>query len=146
MSEAPEKHQYNVENLKHDFTPEERAENGRKGGIASGEARRRTRTFRDAMMAILDEDCSDKRQKKALEALGLEPTYRNLISLENIRKAARGDVESSRFVRDTVGEKPRDGLELGNLDGKPLSTLDMSGLTDEQLRAIIAKQKAADTE
>lgn len=41
-------------------------------------------------------------------------------------KAKTGDVEAARYVRDTIGEKPREGLELGNLDDKPLETVDLS--------------------
>ena len=37
-------------------------------------------------------------------------------------------------------QKPREGLELGNLDDKPLASLDMSKLTDEQLRIIAARR------
>jgi hypothetical protein len=115
-------------------------ENGRKGGIASGESKRKTKTFREAMKALLECEVLDEQQVRALEAFGLEPTYLNQIGLANIKKAAAGDTEAARFVRDTCGEKPREGIELGNLDDKPLSYLDMSKLTDEQLRAIAAKR------
>ena len=60
-------------------------------------------------------------------------------------KAAAGDVEATRYLRDTAGEKPREGLELGNLDDKPLASLDMSKLTDEQLRIIAARRAEKDS-
>lgn len=115
-------------------------ENGRKGGIASGESKRKTRNFREALKALLECEVLDESQVQALEAFGLEPTYLNQIGLANIKKAAAGDTEAARFVRDTCGEKPREGIELGNLDDKPLSYLDMSKLTDEQLRVLAAKR------
>ena len=121
-----------AENLKRDFSPEELAENGRKGGVRSGQVRRETKNFREAVQGILDcllpED-----QREELEALGFEPTYRNQIVLAAIKKSAAGDISAGSFVRDTGGEKPRDGLEIGNLDGKPLECLELSKLTDEEL-------------
>lgn len=140
MAEAPVKSQYNVENLKHDFTPEERAANGAKGGVKSGETRRRQKTFRDSVNAIMRCQVQDEEQRKALEALGIDPTMLNQIQLAVYGKAAKGDVEAARFLRDTRGEKPRDGLELGNLDGKPLASIDLSSMTDEQLRALAAQR------
>lgn len=116
---------------------EEAVNAGRKGGIASGESKRRTKTFREAMLALLDGVSGNEEQRKALEAFGLEPTYRNIISLANVVKAAGGDTTATVLVRDTVGEKPRDGLEIGNLDGKPLECLELSKLTDEELIAMI---------
>lgn len=133
-----------IEEVNSRRTPEQHSEDSRKAGIASGESRRRTKTFREAMTAILDGSGGSEEQKAALEALGLEPTYRNLISLANIVKAAGGDSAATALIRDTVGEKPRDGLEIGNLDDKPLACLDMSKLTDEQLRVIAAKKSTAE--
>lgn len=118
----------------------EAEEAGRKGGIASGESRRKTKTFREAMKALLECEVMDEHQAEILEAFGLDPTYLNQIGLANIKKAAAGDTEAARFVRDTCGEKPREGIELGNLDDKPLSYLDMSKMTDEQLRVLAAKR------
>lgn len=146
MAVAPEKHQYNVENLKHDFTPEERAANGAKGGKASGESKRRQKTFRDSVNAILACKVQDEEQRRALEALGIDPTMLNQIQLAVYGKAAKGDVEAARFLRDTRGEKPREALELGNLDGKPLASIDLSGMTDEELKALAAQRAEGEEE
>lgn len=124
------------ENLRHDFTHEERVANGRKGGVRSGEVKRATKSFRESVQALLD--CHLPEDKRGeLEALGFEPTYRNQIVLAAIKKGAVGDIAASSFVRDTGGEKPREGLEIGNLDGKPLECLELSKLTDEELIAMI---------
>lgn len=115
-------------------------EAGRKGGRASGESKRKTKTFREAMKALLECEVMDEHQAEVLAAFGLDPTYLNQIGLANIKKAALGDTEAARFVRDTIGEKPKEGIEIGNLDDKPLSYLDMSKMTDEQLRVLAAKR------
>ena len=77
---------------------------------------------------------------------GIDPTVLNAINLAVSGKAAQGDVEAARYLRDTVGEKPREGLELGNLDDKPLASLDLSKLTDEQLQIIAARRAETSAE
>ena len=133
-----------LENLKYDFTREEREAMGRKGGIASGETRRKQRTFRESIKAILALQTPDEEKQAQLKELGIDDTVLNAINLAVSGKAAAGDVEAARYLRDTAGEKPREGLELGNLDDKPLASLDMSKLTDEQLRIIAARRAERD--
>lgn len=140
MAEKQDRSWTSSENLRTDFTPEERAENGRKGGVASGETRRKQRTFRESIKAILALQTPDTEKQAQLEELGIDPTILNAINMAVSGKAAAGDVEAARYLRDTAGEKPREGLELGNLDDKPLASLDMSKLTDEQLRIIAARR------
>lgn len=141
MSESAEKPQYNVQNLKTDFTTEELSEMGKKGGKASGKTRRAQRTFKDSINAILSCETLDPEVRAALEVLGLDPTVLNEVNMAVIAKGKKGDVEAARFIRDTRGEKPVAGLEIGNLDGKPLASIDMSQMTDEQLK-ILAAQRA----
>ena len=62
-------------------------------------------------------------------------------------KALGGDTRAAEFVRDTSGQKPVDGLMVGNLEDKPFETLNLSALTDEQLAALIdAKSEKEDEE
>ena len=135
-----------VANLKYDFTREEREAMGRQGGIASGKAKRRQKTFRESVKAIMECRPLSDDQCGLLAEMGLEPTMLNQIQVAVFDKASRGDVEAARYLRDTAGEKPREGLELGNLDDKPLASLDMSKLTDEQLRIIAARRSEATEE
>lgn len=116
--------------------PELRARMGRK----QSETKRRQRTFRESVKALMKCQVVDEEQRKALEEMGLDTTLLNQIQKAVFDRAAKGDVEAVRYLRDTAGEKPREGLELGNLDGKPLASIDLSGLTDEQLRALAAQR------
>lgn len=136
---AGEKHQYNEQNLKHDFSPEERAANGRKGGVASGETRRRNKTIQSVLRAMLDSQIPDAEQKEMLKASGFEGTYRDAMSLAMLEKACRGDVEAGRFVRDTADGKPREGMDL-SISDKPIASLDLSKLSDEQLQQLAAQR------
>lgn len=114
------------------------------GGKASQEKQRRRKTQADIIRQIMDLKLTPEEGAERLEALGLDPTWATDANVAVMEKARRGDVESLRYLRDTIGEKPRDGLEIGNLDGQPLSTIDLSQLSDEQLRAMIAAREAAD--
>lgn len=138
MAEAPKKHRPTDKNLKHDFTHEQRAANGAKGGVASGEARRKNRTMRAVLQSILDCNVPEEEARQRLEALGLDGTIRDDVSMAMIERARRGDVEAGRFVRDTIGEKPREGVDIG-LEDKPIASLDLSKLTDDQLRMLAGR-------
>lgn len=125
------------------LTPEERSEHARKAGLASAAKRYQHRLQKDILKDILSLECDDKEAVNALKALGLDESFANAANLAVLRRAVKGDVESLRYIRDTIGEKPRDGLEIGNLDGKPLATIDMSTMTDDELRALIASRRDA---
>ena len=127
-------------------TPEERQEIARAGGIASGEARRRRKTFAETLRKALAGEVDIDEEKARLQALGYDGSWMDLLSQAQLDKAAKGDTEAFRAVRDTIGEKPRDGLEIGNLDGQPLATVDLRSMSDEQLRAMIAARQATQEE
>lgn len=73
-------------------THEELVKNGRKGGIKSGEVKREKKLFREAIEKKLGKSLDD-----IIDAL--------------MKKAAKGDVQASVFLRDTIGEKPTDKVE-----------------------------------
>ena len=114
------------------------------GGKASQAKQKRRKTQAEIIRQIMDLKLTPEEGADALEALGLDPTWATDANVAVMQKARRGDVEAIRYLRDTIGEKPRDGLEIGNLDGQPLSTIDLSTMTDDQLRALIAAREAAD--
>ena len=74
------------------------------GGQASGEARRRKRDIRLALEALLEKDISDKN--------GNVMTTTEAIALKQIEKALKGDTKAFEVVRDTVGQKPTDKIDL----------------------------------
>ena len=121
-----------------DRTPEEYRANGVKAGIASGESRRKRKTFRESLLTILAMPVDDPKVKAMLEELGLDPSFQTAIDLAQAKVAARGDTDAARFIRDTVGEKPTEQMEIGGLADRPIQTIDMSKLTDEQLRQLAA--------
>lgn len=79
-------------------------EEAKRGGIASGEARRRKRDIRLALEALLEKDITDKK--------GNVMTTTEAIALKQIEKALKGDTKAFEVVRDTVGQKPTDRIDL----------------------------------
>lgn len=101
----------NEQNLKpftSDQSHEEAVQNGAKGGIASGEARRRKRDIRLAMEALLEKQYKGKDGKQLSGA--------EAIALKQMEKALKGDAKAFELVRDTAGQKPIEKVEQVNID------------------------------
>ena len=127
-----------------DRTPEERRESARNAGRASGESRRRLRTFREVARAILDSPETDPEVLELLRLIGLEGTKRDALTLAQITKAGKGDTDAFRIIRDTIGEKPAEQVELGGMADRPIETIDLTKLSDDELRQL-AKLKSEGT-
>lgn len=119
-----------------DRTPEERRESARNAGRASGESRRRLRTFREVARAILDSPETDPDVLELLRLIGLEGTKRDALTLAQITKAGKGDTDAFRIIRDTIGEKPAEQVELGGMADRPIETIDLTKLSDDELRQL----------
>ena len=104
------------------LTPEQRRENARRAGLASAAAKKRKISMREALKTVMRIDVPNADKREALETLGIEPTIQNAVILAALLKAADGDIEAARFVRDTVGEKPTEQYNLGVLD-KPVKSM-----------------------
>lgn len=92
------------------LTTEEASKIGRKGGIASGEARRRNKTLKQGLEMILAAPVKDPKDKKALAAMGIPVEYMTqeiLIVCALAKKALSGDVAALREVRAWLGEDNR---------------------------------------
>ena len=112
------------------------------GGKASQAKQKRRKTQAEIIRQIMDLKLTPEEGADKLQELGLDPTWATDANVAVMQKARRGDVESLRYLRDTIGEKPRDGLDVGVYEGQPVSEMDLSQLTDEQLRAMIAAREA----
>lgn len=108
---------------------------GRKGGVASGVAKRKKRTFRELIETVMTMEVDDPAVHAKLVELGLDPTHDMAITMAAIRKAENGDIEATRYIRDTKGEKPTEALQMAITD-KPIKALDLSTLSDAELEAL----------
>ena len=99
-----------------DRTSEELREMTRKGGIASGEARRRKKTMREALEQLLFHTKLNEQTKKMLEAEGVENAddfnHQMVITRSLIAKAESGDVQAYNAICAMIGEKPADKIDL----------------------------------
>jgi len=73
--------------------------------------------------------------------------YQTAVFWGQLKKAINFmDTEAAKYVRDTAGYKPRDGLDIGNLDDKPFTQIDLSKLSNDELLAMIAKREEIEEE
>lgn len=89
------------------LSKEEHLAASRKGGIASGETRRRRKTFKELIQIALE--LTDESRQTNAEA----------IVATAIQQAKGGDDKARIFIRDTLGEKPTDVVDLNTRERIP---------------------------
>lgn len=93
---------------------DEAVKNGRKGGIASGQARRRKKALTDTIselfsMPIKDGKLSELEKIKSITSIkGKNVTVQEAIVLAQIQKALKGDSRSTRLLIDLFENKTTD--------------------------------------
>ena len=111
----------NEQNLDHftsDQSREEAVKNGRKGGIASARARREKKAMKETLEALLSLQMKsgravDLETVKSFAALkGKNISVQEAVSLAMIQKAMKGNVRAAEWVRDTVGQKPVENMNM----------------------------------
>ena len=114
----------NEENLKIIRTESEAREKGKKGGIASGESRRRKKTLKELMnsiatMPLQDGKLTDINKIKSLaSAKGKNITVEEAFVLKLTQKALSGDHKAMRLWVELMGEDTsKDGDEPQDNDG-----------------------------
>lgn len=110
--------EYNLVPFTSDQSREEAARNGRKGGIKSGEARRKKAALRDTMNRLLTMKVQVEGLSDVLEAEGVESTYEDVISMAMIEKAALGDVKAYNAIKATVGQTDKSDTDLAEQEAK----------------------------
>ena len=84
----------NESNLKPVRTKSEARRRGKKGGIASGKARKERKALREELLLLLSK--YDTQEK---------------VSLALIKQALNGNTKAFEVIRDTIGEKPVDKID-----------------------------------
>ena len=109
----------NEQNLKPVKSKKEARERGRKGGLASGEARRKRKTLKEELLLMLSE--GDIQEK---------------ISIALINEAINGNNAGSvtkafEVIRDTIGERPVEKVQATQ------TVVDMSAFSTEEIKAML---------
>ena len=100
------------------MTPEQRREYGRKGGLTKGENYKRRRELKETLNVLLDMPVktgkkTDIEKIQAFANLkGKNITVDQAMMVCLIQKALKGDLNAIAMIRDTIGEKPSDKVEV----------------------------------
>lgn len=116
-------------------TSEEARERGRKGGKASGKKRQQNKTFKEIISKFLDGQVSDERLKQQMIDFGFadkEVSNKSCAVFALWKEAIKGNTKAFELLRDTIGEKPQDKLNISGEVNNPFS-----GMTTEELRKIL---------
>lgn len=85
----------------------EAAENGRKGGVASGAARRRKKSLKDAADLFLSMEPTDTKVWNALSIAGIDPEdidNQMALVVSQSQKAIAGDTKAAKLIVDILGK------------------------------------------
>ena len=110
------------ENLLPVSSKDEARERGRKGGLASGDARRKRKTLKEELLLMLsDGDIQEK------------------ISLALINEAIKGNNAGSvtkafEVIRDTIGERPVEKVQATQ------TVVDMSAFSTVEIKAMLVEE------
>ncbi len=83
----------------------EARENGKKGGIASGKARRKKANLKKALETILSLEVPDEKLAARLSTFGIDPTMEQGLAYSLVVRAiAKGDPKAFETIRSTLGQ------------------------------------------
>ena len=100
----------NEQNLKVPSSKEAR-ENGKKGGVASGKARRKKANLKKAFETILQAEVASPNVKKQLEELGFDSTNEMALAMVMMQKAMKGNVRAFEQISKLTTTDAKDSLD-----------------------------------
>lgn len=107
----------NKSNLKPIQSTEEAREKGSKGGKASGKVRRERKALKEQLEMFLSLPLKNEEAKEKLANLGLDvETIDNQMAMNFalFQRAIKGDTKAYELIRDTIGEKPKENINIEN--------------------------------
>ena len=99
-------------------------EEAKKGGIASGETRRRKRDLRLALEMLLEKDFTDKNGKSI--------TGTEAITSELFKQAMKGNVKAFETIRATVGQDPVQKVMIAEVDQAVIDEVEQAVLGNDE--------------
>lgn len=107
----------NIDNLRKDFTSEERRANGRKGAAKTNNKIKQRKLIRDIVLEALDSPQwnADHTECKTLREI--------IFGVTLMRKAGQeGDIKAMEMLLRISGEMPSERMELTGKDGRDILT------------------------
>ncbi|NMC57326.1 MAG: hypothetical protein GYA50_08915 [Eubacteriaceae bacterium] len=99
---------YNIENLRsRQLTSAQAAELGRKGGAASGAARRRKKELKESLSILLEMDINSEKAKDEMRNMGIDDEkliYKSYLVYSLFKRALNGNMEAFREIRNLSDE------------------------------------------
>lgn len=92
-------------------TSEEARKYGKKGGVASGKARRKKANLRKAFETILQAEVASPNVKKQLEELGFDSTNEMALAMVMMQKAMKGNVRAFEQISKLTTTDVKDSLD-----------------------------------
>lgn len=118
----PKKRPPNAENTQFK-SGEEAVAAGKRGGIASGEAKRQKKLLQKCLEELLEKEMVDKQ--------GNTMTGAEALAVMAFKKALNGDMRAFEIVRDTAGQKPVEKVQSTQ------TVVDMSKFTTAEIKAML---------
>lgn len=116
------------------LTKEEQRKIASEGGKASVKARRERKAIAEQMKMLLELPLKDKNTKSKIKKLGINADDLNnqmAMVISIYQKALKGDVNAFKEIRDTIGEKPQENINLSGNVNNPYTNL-----SEEELRKL----------
>lgn len=107
-------------------SPEEQKAICKRGGIASGKARRAKKQMREDLECLLGMKAKDSTVKAEMAKFGIKKgnqTNQMAIAVSLFQAALKGDVKAYLTIRDTLGESP-DRLKPPEAEGRKVEIVD----------------------
>lgn len=109
-------------------------ERAKEMGIASGKSRREKKAMKDTLATLLSMPLKDGMsvdigEIQSIASLnGKNITVQEAILLAQIKKAVKGDTKAAEFVRDSSGNKLKEGIEISGEINNPFAELSTEDL------------------
>lgn len=101
------------------FTGENAAIYGSRGGHAGAATKNHRKTMRDDLESLLKSRPNDPKTGKRSKN-----TIQEAITLALVKKALNGDTKAYELIRDTIGEKPTEKIALADIDQDTIAAVE----------------------
>lgn len=116
-------------------SPSEVRENGRKGGIASGKARREKADLRRQLQVFLESEAIKDKDGEPL-------TGAELMVKVAVKEMSKGNPKFWELIRDTAGFKPIDKIQVAEIDQRLIDEVEAMVLGAEEEKAEVSADDA----
>ena len=110
-------------------TPSELREMTKKGGIKSGESRRKRKLLKEHLELLLE---------TKIQTSDGEITKSEAITLKLIEQALKGNVKAYKLIRDTLGEAPIQKIQTSEVD--PETVKELEAMIEEEFSTMADKK------